>query len=233
VKRLLAVVLASGCGRVDFAPLADASPVLEADAPSSDLVLHFAFDAVDPRVDSAQVPHPGACTECPSITAGRVGAGAAAFDFTQCLEIPGSNVLQPATFTIAAWARPRFPHHATIVGRAQDGATEFTNTFEIWVDQVPTWNVAMHEVRTLGGYTPGEWRHYAGTFDGSEAAAFVDGVRVDRNPAVPTAYTTSDVTIGCDLNVGALAQRFDGEIDDVRLYSRVLTPAEIAALAAL
>lgn len=234
VKRVLAVVLASACGRVGFAPVPDGAPAdAPADASVDDLLLHFEFDTLDPRIDSAQVAHPGACTSCPSIAAGRVGSGAAAFDSSQCLEIPGSRVLQPATFTFAAWLRPRVSHHGTVVGRAEDGTTSDTNTYEIWVEPTPTWNMAIQAVRAIGAVTPGDWHHYTGTSDGVEFVAYVDGVQFAASPAVLAAYTASDVTIGCDLNLGALVQRFDGVIDDVRLYSRALTPAEVAALAAM
>lgn len=227
-------ILISACGRVDFAPLSDASGDASPDSgAAADLLLHYEFETADPRTDSAPVAYPGACTPCPTAAAGRVGVGAALFDKTQCLEIPGSRALQPSTFTFAAWARIRAPHHGTVFGRSRDGAITQTNTFEIWFEVDPTWNIAAHQQRAIDVASAAAWSHYAGTNDGNVFVAYVNGVVVDTKLAPPRAYTPDDVAIGCDLNLGALTQHYDGTLDDVRLYSRALTPAEVAALAAM
>ncbi len=235
MKPLLALVLAStSCGRLDFAPLADARSEGVADAAEpADLLLHYAFDTTDPRVDSALRPYPGSCTQCPSMIPGRIGPGAAMFSPSSCLQIPGSRVLQPAVFTFAAWLRPRVVHHGTAIGRSRNGATSSQDTFEIWVDATPSWNILAEGARSLGAPIIGEWHHYAGTYDGTMMTAYVDGQLAETKAAQVTAYTEDDVTIGCDLNGGALTQRFDGTLDDIRLYDRVLTVTEVAALAAL
>jgi hypothetical protein len=72
--------------------------------------------------------------------------------------------------------------------------------------------------------------HVAATFDGSTATIYVNGQPdASRNLGA--------VTIGSNtsaLHIGALlggSNRFNGAIDDLRLYSRVLRAAEIASLA--
>lgn len=199
----------------------------------SDLLVHFAFDKQDLRFDSAAVPHDATCTDCPTPTAGRVGSGAALFNATKCLTVPNTRTLQPATFTFAAWVRPRVSHTGTVFGRARDGANTLSNTFEIWVDLSPAWNVAVRGGRLGGASTAGAWQHYAATYDGTSVAVYVDGVFDATTPVVLMAYTPDDLAIGCDQNFGSFVQRFDGAIDDVRLYGRALTPAEVAALAAM
>ena len=235
---LACVLVAGGCGRISFDPGvgpggdARTDGVLAVDGPAtSDLLLHFAFETADLRVDSAVNPHDGSCNACPTPTAGRVGNGAALFDGTQCLEIPGTRALQPAAFTFGAWLRPRVVHTGTVFGRTRDGATTSGNSWEIWVDVTPASNIAVRAGRAIGPGGTGEWHHYAGTYDGSTFNAYVDGVFYQTHQTALGAYTPDDLAIGCDLNVGTLIQRFDGGIDDVRLYGRVLSAAEIAVLA--
>ena len=228
------IALLAGCGRVAFDPLADARPGDGAvdDSPgSSDLLLHLAFDDADLRLDSAVAPHNGSCTACPTQTAGRVGTGAAMFDATSCLELPGTRDLQPAAFTFAAWLRPRIDHTGTVFGRTRDGATSESNSWEIWVENTPAWNVSVRSARTGGIVVAGQWHHYAGSYDGATLNVYVDGALSDTRQIALGQYTLDDLAVGCDLNFGARVQRFDGAIDDVRLYGRALGAAEVAVLA--
>lgn len=76
---------------------------------------------------------------------------------------------------------------------------------------------------------PGRWHHVAATWDGAEIRIYVDGA-LDNVPA------TRSGTIGTDARhvfIGGLpaGDRFDGVIDDVRLFSHALGEAEIRALA--
>lgn len=76
----------------------------------------------------------------------------------------------------------------------------------------------------------GEWHHVAGTYDGATAWLFVDG-----KPEAPLATTgvaaknTAKVFIGG--NSEQAARLWKGSIDDVRIYTRTLTEAEVRYLA--
>jgi hypothetical protein len=80
-----------------------------------------------------------------------------------------------------------------------------------------------------------EWVHVAGTFDGNSVKTYIDGVLVAENndpnlSAIP--FLSQDIN---DLAIGSRAESFnnpfDGIIDDVRVYDRGLTAAEIGYLA--
>lgn len=78
----------------------------------------------------------------------------------------------------------------------------------------------------------GRWVHLAGTFDGQTMRIYVDGVlrgSLERPGPVNAAR-------GTPLVLGSYAQDhtayFRGALDDVRLYDRALSPAEIEQLAA-
>jgi hypothetical protein len=80
--------------------------------------------------------------------------------------------------------------------------------------------------------TPQIWTHVAGVYDGATAKIYVDGVEVCSTGASGTIVPSPD-----PLEIGARSDnagyRFVGNIDQVRIWGRVLSPAELADLAAL
>ncbi len=78
-------------------------------------------------------------------------------------------------------------------------------------------------------YTVGRWYHIVGTYDGSEARMYVDGVLVDQNPV-----TGQIVSYGKPVRFGRfnnLGQFYlPGVIDEIRVYDRALSADEAALL---
>jgi hypothetical protein len=91
------------------------------------------------------------------------------------------------------------------------------------------------QLRTRERFRYGDWHHVALTYDGSGKAAgarvYVDGepasVDVVRDTLAGPMATDAPLTIGRR----SLGQPFLGQIDDLRLYGRVLEPGQIANLA--
>jgi hypothetical protein len=79
----------------------------------------------------------------------------------------------------------------------------------------------------------GRWIHLAGSFDGSQARLYVEGREV---AAVTFSGTIGSSMVPLTLGARQATTMFDeallGRLDDVRLFARALTSAEIAALAA-
>ena len=92
------------------------------------------------------------------------------------------------------------------------------------------------------------WIHVAGTYDGSRMRLYVDGVEIGSKPLAGqvqvntclsweppggVCVTDNPVTIGGEEN-GSLPRvvdgEFDGRIDEVRLYNRALSAAEILTI---
>lgn len=74
--------------------------------------------------------------------------------------------------------------------------------------------------------TQNEWNHVATTFDGTTYRAFVNGVEVFAT----TEFAGRTPTNVSQLDIGRVDNYFEGSIDDVRIYNRVLSPSEIAVL---
>jgi hypothetical protein len=75
----------------------------------------------------------------------------------------------------------------------------------------------------------GEWYHVAATWDGATVRIYVDGA-LDNTPASRSGYIGADTR---PLYIGGRsgADLFDGLLQEVRLYNRALTQAEIIRLA--
>lgn len=85
--------------------------------------------------------------------------------------------------------------------------------------------------------TPQEWHHVLMTYDGSSSASgvtvYVDGVAATLNTYLDnltaTMLNNNPVLIGTDFDSGGCCE-FNGKIDDVRIYDRALSAAEIQEL---
>ena len=80
-----------------------------------------------------------------------------------------------------------------------------------------------------------QWTHLAVSFDGFNRRIYVNGVEVNSDRFLgPLVYDPAavPVTIGSDWAANASTERFTGRIDEVSLYDRALSAAEIAAIQA-
>ena len=71
------------------------------------------------------------------------------------------------------------------------------------------------------------WSHLAVSYDGTALRLFVNGVEVDSRPLSGSMLTSTGV-----LRIGGnsvWSEFFAGRIDEIRIYNRALTPAEIAS----
>jgi hypothetical protein len=133
-------------------------------------------------------------------------------------------------FTLEAWVKKTTPKTDTaIVGNWLSGPGGGPM---IWVDHLAG-RYHLTTERSLAGYldsgrTPaiGEWQHVAATYDGTTARIFIDGVEAASKVA-------DTLGLGSMWRIGAYGNGhngyFAGVIDDVRIYSRPLTAAEIRA----
>jgi hypothetical protein len=72
---------------------------------------------------------------------------------------------------------------------------------------------------------PGAWTHVAGTYDGSMVRLYLNGAQVAETPAsVPIPKVDGAVMIGGNGDPNAL---FPGRLDEIRIYNRALSAAEI------
>jgi hypothetical protein len=169
---------------------------------------------------------------------GRIG-GALDFDgsttFINCGKPPEFDFRDG--MTVAAWIKVReFNRRFQPIVAKGDTAwrlqrQEDSGMVEFIFDTVPP---AENGDRDLVGVTckrkvdDGQWHHLVGVSDGRRVAIYMDGELEASANAKPIAQNGQPVMIGC--NSEAYARRFNGWIDDVRLYGYGLSEAEIKAL---
>jgi Concanavalin A-like lectin/glucanases superfamily len=75
----------------------------------------------------------------------------------------------------------------------------------------------------------GRWIHIAATFDGETARLYADGSEVCALPFTgEIGYSDEPLTIGAYLDHnGVVVDEISGRLDDVRIYNRALTAAEV------
>ncbi len=79
------------------------------------------------------------------------------------------------------------------------------------------------------GLNDGKWHHFVGQRKGTDLQAWIDGEYLKRDTSAIVFMPVADFFIG-GAN-GGNSVDFDGSLDDIRIFSRSLSPNEIAALA--
>ncbi len=187
----------------------------------------------------------GTLVNSPTWTTGQVD-GALDFDGTDdYVNIPDTSISNRIgsvnKLTVSAWAYAdswTSPDHNPIVWKGSTIGWGANYLFRIAVsDGNVNWGVTCGcsgEGWFSGGHvSTGEWHHYAMTFDGTTARAYIDGVEVASSTTCGS--RTLNVMSGYPVKMGSADRgeyegqktHFDGKIDDVRIYGRALSLNEI------
>jgi len=75
--------------------------------------------------------------------------------------------------------------------------------------------------------TQNVWHHLVGTISGNDIKLYVDGILEAKNIFSGTRQTGSKLVLGSDASTFGTSRRFNGLIDEVRIYSEALTATEI------
>jgi hypothetical protein len=205
--------------------------------------------------DDIAGPNPGQASGGVTFVPGEVGH-AFNFDGTGAVTIPDSPSLNPTTVTIEGWikpqfaGRPRVAYDADLVLEKSPDATsgyglaiaqDPTRTFAGEVAPIPSGTVGFAVVSTANGYQPvhssgqvpndGAYHHVAGTYDGMSMKVYLDGV-LEGEKANPGAIVPSS-TVPAYIGYASQADRHAvAAIDEVSVYNRALSQAEIQAIVA-
>lgn len=221
------------------------------DTLTNGLVGYWTFDGLDmagvTAYDRSGQGNKGTLTLSPTRTLGKIGQALlfdGADDYVTVNSATSINDISP--MTISAWIYPKSLGQNGF-GRILDKSLTTSPTFG-WDFQLTTTNVlhfvvdydgANDLVRESGAnaVTLNTWQHIVVTWDGSSAQT---GVHLYIN-GIETSYTNNTdgagnrvTDAGNNLVIGNNAtnfnRTFDGNIDDVRVYNRVLSAQEITRL---
>jgi len=155
----------------------------------------------------------------------------------------GSDLQIASNLTLMAWANPTDSAPTQFVaGVPYDDGEEWDepwvgvqigvrgNAMASWINLIDAEGNAKDREYDSGATAGGEWQHLAFTFDGDIAISYVNGVEVaanDDRDGMVGYEGDPHFTIG-ERSFPALGEPFGGMIDEVALFSRVLSAAEVA-----
>lgn len=215
-----------------FASLAPA--LRPAGAITTGLVAAYSFDegAGSLAADVTGGGHTGTLSNASWSPAGHSGAALSLNGTNGWVTLTDAADLQLTTaLTIEAWIRPAsLSSWRTVIMREQPGGLVYALYASGDTNRPSAYgNAGGVDVAAIGtGALPlNAWTHLAATYDGSTLRLFVNGAATASTP-LPGPLTTS----ASPLRVGGNSvwgEYFSGLVDDVRIYGRALTAAEISA----
>ena len=167
---------------------------------------------------------------------GKYGLGLKLDGKEGCVTIPDSADLQlREEFTLGSWVRPegQTSHYPAIYKESSEGFPSYSlgigfNTAGKPEGQLGKEGKAHQDLAATASLEAGVWSHLALTYDGVTLRLYVNGELVaTKYVEKPDSSSPGPLTIGCSA-LGA--QHFKGRIDEVRIYNRSLSPAEIETM---
>jgi hypothetical protein len=203
--------------------------------PDPDLVGWWMFDEGQGTTaeDSSGNDNDGTLQGNPAWVAGRLN-GALQFNGTDAYVNCGNGpTLQIQNqITLACWLRtPGFTRNWAAIITKGDGSWRLSRSGETGnsihmglngtvVTSANPWFDASKAV------TDNQWHHIAGTYDGSYGRIYIDGVQVASLAATGQLNASSNNVLIAE-NEGGTGRYLSGTLDDVRIYRRGLTVAEV------
>jgi hypothetical protein len=209
-------------------------PIATNAIPTNGLVLHFSFDKNEGGTvtDESGNNNNGHVNGATWVQEGKHG-GAYQFDgIKDFIAVPNSHSLETREVTVMAWiCATDFSGDAgamIIEKRPHDGCWEL-----LFFDRG---RLLLRGGSAVGAYTgrhhvkESEWTHVAATIHGKKGAVYVNGkvIRIGNVPGLLP--TQGEVQIGVGRNAHAADDHFNGMIDEVMIFNRALTDAEIKTI---
>lgn len=146
-------------------------------------------------------------------------------------------------FSTSVWIKTSTAASMTLISK-QDSSAPYSGwnvqtsaSGFIYFQLVNTYSSNTLEVLTASdtGYSNGSWHHIVATYDGSSTPGgvhiYVDGVDKALSTAVNTLSATTVNSISVYLGSrNGTAQKYDGQLDDARIYNYALTSSQVQKL---
>jgi len=211
----------------------------------SDLVAQWSMDEGSGTilVDSSTYLNNGTLIGSPTWVTGVRGKAIAFNGSTQYATSPANPSFDITNaITLAVWIRPEVYNTQDLVKKAINGSTdgyELTlaasngnppNRPFVRFNQFSDGDILRLSARSVSVYpTDGTWMHLAATYDGTTIRLYINGVLDTTKAATFTiAKNSNPVSLGGQSDGN---RKFQGQLDDARIYNRALSASEIHDLA--
>jgi large repetitive protein len=216
----------------------------QADADPS-LVAHFQMEenGGTTLVDASGAGNNGTTVGGPTWVSSQTGLGLALNlnGTSQYATAPDSASLDiTSAITLAAWVRPEKVATQYLIKKAIISPSG-TNGYELSLSSTGKAFVRFNQVTNANTYrvdsdvipaTGTTWVHLAATYDGTTIRMYVNGAQSGTPLAAAFAIATNNLVLGIGAESNG-ATKFQGAMDEVRVYNRALSATEILALATL
>ena len=218
------------CGAAASAVLAGSSVIDSGRAAVGGVVAEYAFDeGTGTLLHDASGNHNDGTIASASWTTGHSGTALSFNGSSSIVTVPGTSVISPTTaVTIEAWVKPATTAGWRAIAVKEQTPSALSYGLYSSSDAGPASLVYTSSEQDLKGASRipvGAWSYLAAVYDGSVNRVYVNGSLVAQS-----AVSGSIAESGGALRIGGDTiwnEWFNGSIDDLRIYSRVLTAAEI------
>ena len=223
---LLILLLVNGCSKDD--PVTPETPTM----PTAGLILHYPLNG-DGTEASGHATNGTVHNTAPTVNRHSKAASACSFNGNAYIEVPAAASLptgnQPRT--ISAWFKTTVMANQVIVewGTHAQGQRCGMLVCDL-LGGVADFSGYINDFRGTKQVINNAWHHYVFTYDGTVGRIYLNGV-LDAESTVVLNTQGTLFSIGRRANGNQTLEYFQGAIDDVRVYNRVLSMAEIQLLA--
>jgi hypothetical protein len=164
-----------------------------------------------------------------------VSGPAFSFNGSNYVSVPTSPSLNPTSqVSLEAWVNPGSTNtsEAGIAG-TWDDVSGNNRTYFLWLlNGVPNFYVShtgtdYPSAVAATPLQPGHWYHLVGTFDGTNIRIYVNGSLAGTTFSPGSIHTNSQPFYIGRTDTGGATNFFNGQIDEVAVFNRALSPAEI------
>ncbi len=138
--------------------------------------------------------------------------------------LPANDRPQTVTFWFSIAAMPTEPQICVSLTDGQEGGSRLKLGFR--AGRVAAWAGGGTDF-AAGAAVAAGWHHFAYTFDGTTHRLYVDGALAGMSTGEPDDGAVASARLGAGYDN---AENFRGQLDEVRVYNRALTPDELMAL---
>jgi len=174
----------------------------------------------------------------PELAEGKFGRALKTGSPTGFVDYPTKGILNPRRGTIEMWVCPvdwlpddgKF--HAFFAVRGQGALylyKYFSGTRLLMLTGNDVKGPFTSSQFPVNDWKPGQWHHLAGSWSPQGVLAYVDGKPADKQPLAGLLPTALDPTFRIGDQPWQFPRATTSLIDEVRIYDRTLTPAQIAA----
>ena len=181
----------------------------------------------------------GTLTNGPSRVAGKIGQALSFDGVNDYVSIPDSVAIDVETVTVSAWIKTTQTTEGEIIEKWINTGTPARYPYVLRINNATVGKAFFRAydgtnnpgATSTTNINNGAWHHLVGVRrDGTDLRLYVDGVLESTATDTTTGDTTNDLAIGIGARRTTAAGPFNGLIDEVRVYNRALTPAEIKRL---